>query len=253
MNTGGEGASKARSSNQGTLWVEVVKVAPNLLWFSLAVTVLGLSYGPIMSRLERGDISKLSFAALEIEFVRTEFTKAAVASGTPTTFASPVNFVAFADRIQRSATVLSGAKALWVDDMHPSENFAERRALSALGIGFDLARSNDEAQALFDAADAARSPYDLIISDIGREPRVDPTSARCFPQGAQSDAGCKLVQIVRGRYPINTPPIILYSGDGDANGTPPGAFGATNRFDELAALVLDAVERRGQRERAPPK
>lgn len=232
-----------------------IQLLPKLLWFILAVVIFATSYRPLLRRLDEGELSKVSFATFQIEFVRSEYNKAKEISRDSASITTPVGFEFYADRVSRSSQQLNGLRALWVDDLNPTQNFAERRALSSLGISFDLAKSNDEAQALFDKADESQSPYHLVISDMGRSSETDPVTELCFPHFAQSgaQAGCKLLQIVLGRYQAAAPPVIFYSSYGDSYGTPPGAFGATADFDSLFGLVLDASERRGPDPESPPE
>lgn len=236
---------KAPSPAPNPIFSETIRILPNLLWFSLAVIIFWVSYKPLLNQVSRDGISKMSFAAFQVEFAKAEFDKAAEAySGAGNR--ARVKVIAFdVDRIKRLSGILPGTRALWVADENPTEDFAARRAFASIGISFDLARSTNEAQDLFDLADKWRSPYDLIISDFNRSKSVDPGVARCFPKfgGSPTEAGCKLLQVVQGRYPEHAPPVIFYSSDAPM-GTPPGALGATDRFDELARLVLDAVERR---------
>lgn len=234
-------ANRAENFAGSDITVEVIRVMPGLLWFIFALVLTAFFYHPLMKRLEGGDISKVSVAAFQIEFVRSEFMKADA-----TAFATPAHFAAYGDRIQRNAAKIYGARGLWVDEGDPVRNFKERRALAALGISFDLAKTNEEARRLFDAAsDKGESPYDFIITNIGRGV-ADPAVAPCFPKlsARYREAGCKLIQIVHELYQANPPPIIIYSSDSEVYGTPAGALGGTDRFDELAELVLDAVERR---------
>lgn len=241
-------ATREKSSISNAIFPEIIRIFPNLLWFSLAVIIIAIGYKPILSQLSHDGISKMSFATFQVEFARSEFDKASAASAA-TKNLSAGSLKAFdAERIQRLAGILPGTKALWVTDENPAGDFPERRAFSSIGVSFDLARSTNEAQELFDLADQWRSPYDFIISDINRSKSVDPIAAQCFPSipGGPTEAGCKLLQVVQGRYPERTPPFIFYSRDASM-GTPPGALGTTDRFDELARLVLDAVERRQSR------
>lgn len=241
-----EGASRVRFVSS-----ELIQLVPKVLWFLFAVAAFALVYRPVMGRLDRGEVTKVGFALFQIEFAKREFEKAARLAPRDGQ-ASPRGFEYFSDRIERSSAVLLGAKVLWVDDKQPAQNFAERRALSSLGLNFDTARSTDEAQQLFDLADRMGSPYDLIISDLGRDPAVDPLTSPCFPlPNSPEDAGCKLLEVVRGRYGGDVP-FIFYTRDGDKLGTPAGAFGATNHFDDLVALVLDATERRKPSQIDPP-
>lgn len=244
------------SGEKNRAWSDILPLLPKLLWFIFAVVVFCMSYKPVLDRLNSGEVAKVSFATFQIEFAREEFERAVVGAGREGVIPTK-EFEFFAERIARSAEKLAGARALWVDNDHPSQNFMERRAFAALGISFDIAKSNDEAQTLFDLSDEMNSPYDFVISDIGRDDPLrpesrDPDISPCFPvPQSRSEAGCKLVQIVNGRYPGRGIPVILYSSYGDQFGTPPGAFGATGKFDDLLSLVLDAVERRQPRQGQP--
>ncbi len=212
------------------------------------MVVFTLSYGPVLDRMQKGEVAKVSFATFQIEFAREEFAKAVQAG--PKEGPPPHEFSFYAERIQREAEKLSGARALWISDHNPKEYFAERRALASLGISFDLAKNTDEAQDLFGEADRLNSPYDLIISDMARDPKIDPVAAPCYPfPGSPKEAGCWSLQVAVGRYQSRPIPFIFYSLDGDRLGTPSGAFGATDRIDRLIPLVLDAVERGASRAR----
>ena len=233
------------SSTPNSLVPEIIKIVPSLLWFSLAIFVIVVGYKPVLNQISRDGISKMSFATFQVEFARAEFDKAAESSASAgNRVQSNVSAFDF-ERIKRLSGILPGTRALWVADENPTEDFAVRRAFASIGISFDLARSTNEAQELFDLADKWKSPYDFIISDVNRSKSVDPVVAKCFPSfdGTPAEAGCKLLQVVQGRYPEHAPPFIFYSSDAPM-GTPPGALGATDRFEELARLVLDAVERR---------
>jgi len=225
---------RSDDDDRPSIAIEALKIAPQLLWFGLAVVVIIVLFKPIKTYIDKGEISKISIAAVQVEF-----SKAA-----PGVFSSPEQFAPYADRIGRDADLLSGAKSLWVDSLNPTENFQQRRALEALGISFDLAKNNQEANALLDLADKNGSPYDFIISNM-RDKTVDPDVGPCFPKVSPEyqDAACKLIGEIRARYPDRPPPIILYSGD--VRGVPEGALGATDQgFRGLILLVLDAVERR---------
>ena len=72
-----------------------------------------------------------------------------------------------------------------------------------------------------------REPADLVISDIGRQDKNDPD-------------GLQFLQKLRHR-PDETP-VIFYVGDYEPQlGVPDGAFGITDRPDQLLHLVLDAL------------
>jgi len=71
--------------------------------------------------------------------------------------------------------------------------------------------------------------YDVIISDMARTD--------------EDDAGLRF--LIKFRKVDETTPVIFYIGTYDPKlGKPIGAFGITNRPDELLHLVLDALERK---------
>jgi hypothetical protein len=219
---------------------ELLQLVPKLLWFVLAAVVLLLSYKPLLSRVESGDVSKVSFATFQIEFARQDFQRAAsrVQGSSP-----PAELKAYADRIESAGQKLIGAKALWVTEQDALRYLPERRALSSLGISFDLVSTNQQARDLLDATKKMGVPYDFVITDIRRP--ADTLTAACFPSIPESpqEAGCATIMLVRGYYPERPIPVIVYSGEA-ANGLPPNTLGGTARFDELVSLVLDAIERR---------
>jgi CheY-like chemotaxis protein len=119
----------------------------------------------------------------------------------------------------------AGAKVLWVDD-RPKNNVYERQALEALGVGFVLALSTDEA-----LEKLARQKFDAIISDMGRPP--DP------------QAGYTLLDHLRASG--DRTPFIIYAGsrapEHQAESRRRGAVGCTNQPSELLEMVLAAIGR----------
>ena len=125
-------------------------------------------------------------------------------------------------RVQLVAGVLPGARILWVDD-RPENNLFERATFKSMGIGISLATSTEGAVATLQA-----EPADLLISDMERY--------------GNRAAGLQLLERLQGLP--ERPATIFYVGSLDrGRGTPPGAFGITNRPDELIHYVLDVLER----------
>ena len=125
-------------------------------------------------------------------------------------------------RVQMVAKVLPGARILWVDD-RPDNNLFERATFKSMGISISLATSTDGAVALLKA-----EPADVLISDMERY--------------GNREAGLQLLGRIQGL--AERPGMIFYVGAFDKEkGTPPGAFGITNRPDELIHYVLDLLER----------
>jgi CheY-like chemotaxis protein len=127
-----------------------------------------------------------------------------------------------AKRAVRNFTSVVGARVLWVDD-HPAWSEIESAALEQLGIyAIDYALSTNDALERLTSGD-----YDLIITDMTR--------------GDDDKAGLELIARAKA---VTQAPIIVYLGELRPElGTPGGAFGITNRPDELINLVLDALER----------
>jgi CheY-like chemotaxis protein len=119
----------------------------------------------------------------------------------------------------------AGSKVLWVDD-RPKNNVYERQALEALGVGFVLALSTDEA-----LEKLTRQKFDAIISDMGRPP--DP------------QAGYTLLDQLRANG--DRTPFIIYAGSRapwhQAEARRRGAVGCTNQPSELLEMVLAAIGR----------
>ena len=113
---------------------------------------------------------------------------------------------------------------LWVDD-RPSNNAFERRSLEELGISFTISTGTDDA-----IGKLFQHDYDAIISDMSRPP--------------DALAGYKLLEQARKLQPAA--PFILYCGSRTpehiADAKRRGAYGQTNRPDELFRLVTRALD-----------
>jgi len=118
-----------------------------------------------------------------------------------------------------------GKQIPWVDD-RPSNNAFEKQAFEKLGFTVTDVLSTTQA---LEAVNARN--YDLIISDMGR------------PEGAR--AGYDLLAKLKEQK-INTPFVIYSSANTPemrAEAVRQGAFGSTNRPDELLHLAADALSR----------
>lgn len=128
----------------------------------------------------------------------------------------------------RKADRMGGATILWVDD-RPSNNAYERRAFEALGIEVHTSLSTEDALARL-----KQFPYDLVITDMGR--------------AGDPDAGFTLIAEMNKQQP--RPPVVVYAGAvaqkkrDQIVGS--GAWGSTNRPQELFSLVTSALQARGR-------
>ena len=127
-----------------------------------------------------------------------------------------------ARRAVRVAEIVRGAKLLLVND-NPLEMRIPIRILEELGLTMDIANSTEVALSKLEGG-----RYHVVVSDMRR--------------GAELDAGIKLLDQIRDKH-ISVPVIFTVGQFDPGRGTPPFAFGITNRVDELMNLVFDALER----------
>jgi CheY-like chemotaxis protein len=199
-------------------WVELVKLAPSILWVGFALLVVLLFRSAIAERLP-------ALRSLELPGgVKAQFdaalTQAAASTGTTIPSGERTRLER---RVARDASLLRGSRLLWIDD-EPASTRTERSAMTALGVVIDTATSDDDARRRI-----AAEQYDVIISDIAR--------------GERSKAGLAFISDIREHD--KSVPIIFYIRNLSPDlGTPASAHGLTNRPDELVDLLLDALERR---------
>jgi hypothetical protein len=125
---------------------------------------------------------------------------------------------------------IEGAEILWIDDA-PSYSRSETRMLRSFGAMITFACTTDEAiRAVKSSVEQAR-PFHLVLSDISRElPIHDPKAGLSMLERFRNEnIGLSVVFYVGVRIP-GAP-------------VPGGAFGLTNRPDELLQLTLDALAR----------
>jgi len=123
-------------------------------------------------------------------------------------------------RLQRVRDVVNGARVLWVDD-HPEWNSWEIALLESMGAHARTVETTRSALAL------VREGFDIVISDIAREGK-DTEGVDALPDFLKT---------------APKTPVVFYVGQLQATGVPTGAFGITNRPDELFNLILDILER----------
>ena len=129
-------------------------------------------------------------------------------------------------RAKRRLPLLQGSRILWADDI-PTNNINERRMFRALGIDSEAVTTNHEVLRRLQQ-DGPR--YDVIISDIARE---------------NNDEKATGIDLANARIEsLDLPPLLFYIGRIEKEmGIPAGAFGLTNRPDELLNYVIDIIER----------
>lgn len=124
-------------------------------------------------------------------------------------------------RAELVASVLRGARILWVDD-HPENNAWERELLRSLGVVIVLVENTRSALACLET-----ESFDVLISDIRRDD--------------QSVDGINGATEIRHASPML--PIVFYVQDVTSDRPPAPASGITNEPNELLHLLLDRLER----------
>ena len=127
-----------------------------------------------------------------------------------------------ARRAARLESVIRGARVLLVNDV-PSEMRHAIAILRALTVEVEVVTSSEDAISLL-----RQHPYDVVISDMCRGPIQD--EGMRFLDRMRSDGLHIHTIFTVGQYE-------------PSRGTPPYAFGITNRMDELLNLLFDAFER----------
>lgn len=127
-----------------------------------------------------------------------------------------------ARRAARIETVIQGARLLLVNDI-PEEMSHVVEILRDLGLDVQVETSSDGALRAL-----SNGTYHVVISDMQRD--------------SVADEGVRFLKRMRERG-IYIPLIFTVGRFNPARGTPPFAFGITNRVDECLNLVFDALER----------
>jgi CheY-like chemotaxis protein len=127
-----------------------------------------------------------------------------------------------ARRAERIASFIQGARILLVNDV-PGEMSHVVSLLQSLELSVMTAISTEDA-----IVELHGSTFDVVISDMRRN--------------GDDGAGLALLQSIRASR-ITTPVIFTVGRYQPERGVPGGAFGITNRVDELLNLVFDALER----------
>lgn len=210
----------------------ILRTLPPILWVGLAIFAFYSLHDvliPILSRLAsfEGFGVKLALSGAAALGAAIELARKQV---DPTLEVPQADRQAALDRAKREQKMLDGAEILWVDDV-PSHNRNEARMLHSFGAVITFACTTEEALEAMRYAAEQSQPFHLVISDISREmPTPD------------SQGGIAMLARLREEK-VNLP-VVFYIGRLKPGwGTPPDAFGLTNRPDQLLQLALDALAR----------
>lgn len=208
-----------------TVITELAKNAPSFLWWILVLVVVLLFYKRIRDDL-LPNLSGFKAAGVELSFLKKTVTSAIELAEKspkwPVTIPEKDKQIVL-ERVKNHAELLQGTKILWIDDA-PDNNRNETKMFIRLGVDLEFAQNTQQALAAL-----REQEYDLILSDMARED--------------EAQAGIKFLQAYAAEKQRLA--VIFYIGVfKPERGIPPGAFGITNRPDEMLHLVLDALERR---------
>jgi len=212
-----------------SLWLDLLRSAPPLLWLILASVVL-FQVGPDIWRLVRaGAVTRIGIGAINLELAQKRL---AEVRGLNEAGILPAVQEQLKRRFANIADYANEAQILWVDDHHPQKNIRERRVLSTLAIPIDLARSTGEAMHWLADAD-----YDIVITDLTRP---DDKDGPCDDPNVRR-AGCDLIKQIQMRP--NPPTIIVYAGQTEGVISSREKLLVTNNPGNLLHAVIDSIER----------
>jgi len=215
--------------------LKIIEVIPSLLWILFAVFIFMLFYKRIRDEL-LPNLTGLKAMGIEFSFVKSSI-DAAIEFGEK----SPKWQIRVPEkdkegalkRAKQNLSILNNARILWVDD-HPENNRNERRMFWQLRTITDTATNSSAALEMLKI-----DVYDLVISDIGRDEEED-------------ISGLEFLERLR-EFDKKTP-VLFYVGELDPKlGVPAGAFGITNRPDELLHLTIDSLARKHLEDLTKPK
>jgi CheY-like chemotaxis protein len=198
-------------------WQRALQVTPAVLWPLVVVLVVFLFRGQIKDKL--GDIRLLKLSAVEAQFA--DRLGSVEPNGPPVPQEAEKGAIG---RAVRSRKWCEGKRILWVDDNPGTNHKIAEIFKQLLGVRVDLVTSTvDGLQAL-----RTNSDYTMVITDMAR------------PDSDQ--AGLELIRQTRAEH-IYRPTVVYSSLDNVSNDVPAGAFGLTNRPDQLLHYVIDVCER----------
>lgn len=211
------------------LIVAIVGLIPGLIWATLGVFVVARLYRPfredVLPRL-----TGVQVMGLRLD-IKADDVQRAVEAVPRQGYTIPAGVGrSLLSRVERAAPVLLEASICWIDDS-PASTLIERQLLSRLAVFVEPVGVAAEVRA---RAEVRGGAWDVVVADAARPGDPDSGTERT---------------LLRLRADGFDGPAIFYVSDLDAKrGVPGGAFGITNRPDELLHLVIDALERRRMRD-----
>lgn len=204
-----------------TMTVELIKLIPSILWIFLVLMIF-FSFKDTVRDNILPNMGSIRGFGIEITIAREQMDKSF--EKWKITGDGDERAIALS-RAKRIASLLQGAKILWMDD-EPETLIEERLLIGQLGISIDFFTKCSEAISKLE-----KYGYDLIISDI-----------KYKNSNGMMVKNNLLEEMVKKKIDI---PLIYYISNYDKErGTPAHAFGITERPDQLLHLILDVIERK---------
>lgn len=180
-------------------------------------------------------VDTFEYAGVKIKMNPQETTPPKLEGGTPVDIKE---WKAAKRRALDVASVLKDKRILWVDD-HPENNTEIVNFLTSFKMQVSISTNNQDAYSMLKTSKV----FDIVITDIGRDHEENPNLPKEDSQNKSRDVGLDLVK--RSSAVGYSDRILVYSGSfaSEANDSlrkwPVGAYGVTDRADELLNFIID--------------
>ncbi len=207
------------------VYIEIIKIIPDLLWVLLALVIFIYSYRLIKKTL-LPNVTNISAFGIKINMLKESIDSIydiAKKDKMWDVSISELDKDIVLKRTNRNLNLFKNLSILWFDD-RPDTLKNEIKMFRQLGGKIEITTTLEKTISMLKT-----SNFDLMISDIDRS-------------NGEEDGVSTLKKLYKNKTYL---PTIFYIGDvNEELGIPPHAFGLTNRPDELLHLVIDILERK---------
>jgi len=207
------------------VYIEIIKIIPDLLWVLLALVIFIYSYRLIKKTL-LPNVTNISAFGIKINMLKESIDSIydiAQKDKMWDVSISELDKDIVLKRTNRNLNLFKNLSILWFDD-RPDTLKNEIKMFRQLGGKIEITTTLEKTISMLKT-----SNFDLMISDIDRS-------------NGEEDGVSTLKKLYKNKTYL---PTIFYIGDvNEELGIPPHAFGLTNRPDELLHLVIDILERK---------
>jgi len=207
------------------VYIEIIKIIPDLLWVLLALVIFIYSYRLIKKTL-LPNVTNISAFGIKINMLKESIDSIydiAKKDKMWDVSISELDKNIVLKRTNRNLNLFKNLSILWFDD-RPDTLKNEIKMFRQLGGKIEITTTFEKTISMLKT-----NNFDLMISDIDRK-------------NGEEDGVSTLKKLYKNKTYL---PTIFYIGDvNEELGIPPHAFGLTNRPDELLHLVIDILERK---------